>query len=328
MNPFFKVLSIALPSVIAGGLLFQSALGHADEKGEHKHKHKHKHDDGLVIKSKNGDSVTINGHVGLSALDGIRAMVRGRLAGARTAILHSNMPPQLRDRALARFDKVNAIVNRKLTKIDLSDLDQLGEQMEELGEEIEEAMEGIEDELEELAKSDPTLRRQLKQLGGDLKFEDNDGDGDDDSWGLSMPVPPVPPVPPVAPVAPVPPVPPLPPLPPGPIAGWSSTDVPGYNSRSFDGSDLKLRPDQRTSLRAVRQQSDATISVAKKELDKLSAQLDSALRNKNTAPNQALRLVDAISAQEAIIRKARVSAWLQSRALLDDDQRATLERGQ
>ena len=326
MNPVFKVLSIALPSVVAGGLLFQSPVGYADDKNKDK-----RDDNSLVIKSKNGNSVTINGNLGLGNLDGIRALVRSRLQGARAAILSSNMPPQVRDKALARFDKVNAIVDRKLAKIDFRDLEQLGEQMEDLGEEIEGAMEGLEEEMEALAKSDPTLKRQLKALGKQFDFHmDFDDDGDDDSWGYSMPappMPPMPPMPPVAPMAPMAPLPPRPPLPPAPPAGWSSVDVSGYDDDSFDGSDLKLRGDQRNRLREVRQQADEQIRNAKKQLDRLSEQLNAALKNDRTQTSEAIRLVEAISAQEVIIRKARVTAWLNARDLLDARQRDVLERG-
>jgi Spy/CpxP family protein refolding chaperone len=331
MNPFFKVLSIALPSVVAGGLLFQSPVGHADDKNKNKNK---RDDSSLVIKSKNGNSVTINGNLGLGNLDGIRALVRSRLQGARAAILSSNMPPQLRDKALARFDKVNAIVDRKLAKIDFRDLEQLGEQMEDLGEEIEGAMEGLEEEMEALAKSDPSFKRQLKALDNQFDFHlDFDDDGDDDRRGYSMPAPPtaptppMPPVPPVAPMAPTAPLPPTPPLPPAPPAGWSSVDVSGYDDDSFDGSDLKLRGDQRNRLREVRQQADAQIRNAKKQLDRLSEQLNAALKNDRTQTSEAIRLVEAISAQEVIIRKARVTAWLNARDLLDARQRDVLERG-
>ncbi len=47
MKPFAKFLSLAAPSMVIGGLLFQSPLGHADDKNRGttvvvKNKHKDK----------------------------------------------------------------------------------------------------------------------------------------------------------------------------------------------------------------------------------------------------------------------------------------------
>ncbi len=328
MNPFLKFFSVAAPSLVIGGLLLQSPAGHADDRhGPPAGKVKHK--DVNVNVTVDGHNVAFSG----AGLDGIRSLVRGRLSAARQAIAAANMPPPLRAKVLARFDKVNSIVDRRLAKIDFRNLDQLEAQMEGLGEEIEEAMDGLEDEIEALAKNDPNLKRQLKQLG-DLDFDmsfggrgrDHDDDDDDKAWRWATP--PAPPAPPSGPAAPMPPMPPVAPAPP---AGYGyDYDVQGsagYDDSAFDGAALQLRPDQRNNLRAVRQQADAQIKVAKKTLDKLSDQLSTALRNPNAQPAEVNGLVDAISANEATIRKARINSWLRARNLLDARQRGVLERG-
>lgn len=319
MKPIAKFLSLAAPSLVLGGLLFQSPAGHADDKQRGTPVVKHKQKDHDLHVSVDGVDVNLSG-----GLDGIRALVRGRLSTARQAIASADMPPQVRDKVLARFDRVNSIVDRRISKIDFGNLDQLEAQMEGLGEEIEGAMEGLEEEMEALAKNDPKLRRQLKQLGAlDLQLGGRHDD-DDGPWGFAVPpIPPTPPVPPVAPVAPLPPLPPAAPLPP---YGYDA-DGSSYDSGDFDSDALQLRPDQRSNLRAVRQQSDAQIKTAKKSLERLSNELNATLRNPNAQPQEVNGLVDAISANEATIRKARINAWIRARNLLDARQRGVMERG-
>jgi hypothetical protein len=323
MKPIAKFLSLAAPSLVLGGLLFQSPAGHADDKQRGAAVVKAKQKDHDLHISVDGVNVNFSG-----GLDGIRALVRGRLSTARQAIASADMPPQVRAKVLARFDRVNSIVDRRLSRIDFRNLEQLEAQMEGLGEEIEGAMEGLEEEMEALAKNDPNLRRQLKQLGAlDLQLggrHDDDDDDDGGRWGFALPpIPPTPPVPPVAPVAPMPPMPPVAPLPP---YGYDA-DGSSYDAGDFDSDALQLRPDQRSNLRAVRQQSDAQIKTAKKSLERLSNELNAALRNPNAQPQEVNGLVDAISANEATIRKARINAWIRARNLLDARQRGVMERG-
>lgn len=334
MKPFAKFLSLALPSMVLGGLLFQSPVGHADDKSrgpnvvvknknKDKDKDKHQDDDARVFFSGNSNA--------------IRGLVRSRLAAARHALLAANLPPQVRDKALARFDKVNALVDRRLAKIDFKNLDQLEEQMEGFGEEIEEVMEGLEEEMEALAKSgvlDAHLKQQLGGLNLNLKLgdDDDDEDEDDDSWGTPMPRPtprpyamPAPPTPPTPPTYAAPPAPPAPPSPPSPLSGYDSLDVSA--DLDFDASQLQLRPDQRAALKSLRSSSDSQIKPAKQALDALSKQLNTTLSDLNAAPQAVSQLVDQISRQEATIRKIRLNAWLKTRQILDGRQRRVLENG-
>ena len=55
------------------------------------------------------------------------------------------------------------------------------------------------------------------------------------------------------------------------------------------------------------------------------AELRAALGNPATSDADITRLVDQISAQEAVIRKARILAWAQARRVLDDGQRKKIE---
>jgi Spy/CpxP family protein refolding chaperone len=338
MNPLVKILAVAAPTLLVGGVLFQSPAGFADNKGG---------GNSVVVKVKGkdkdksfswstSDDGTGNPVVKVGNLEGIRQMVKARLQGARQAILSAPMPGQVRAKLIARFDRVNAIVDRRLAKIDLSNLGALEDQLDGLGEELEAAMEGLEPELKALALQDRGLRDQLKHLGtlnwnfhsgggphgndadadADADGDDRDADADDgDGWGV-----PSAPMPPMAPMPPTPPSPPTPPTPPSPPDAYGDVDA-----SAFDGLDLKLRPEQRAALRAARAEADAQISPAHETLDRLSGQLTKVLRNPSAPSSQVNALVDQISAQEATIRKAKIGAWLKSRSALDAAQRKQLE---
>ena len=89
--------------------------------------------------------------------------------------------------------------------------------------------------------------------------------------------------------------------------------------------DLALNPGQRTAITKLRTDSDKAVGAAKKQLDDLSAKLRTALSNPATPDADITRLVDQISAREAVIRKSRILAWAQARRVLDDGQRKKVE---
>jgi Heavy-metal resistance len=335
MNPLFKLLAFAAPAVAVGGLLLYSPSGQADERS---------HGSGTVLRDGKSKTYTWSSTGGNSAgegisVTGIRDLVRDRLRAARQAV--SSLPAPVRDKVLARFDRVNAIVDRRLSRIDFNNLDTLDDQLEGLDDEIEAAMEGLSDEIEALTEHFG-LSQKLKQLG-DLRLHLHTGGsngsggttcqgsssrvtcdtdaGDDDDWNIStMPIPPTPPAPPVPPAPPAPPSPPDP-----PSYSDGDDDIVDVDDGDLEDLDLQLRPDQRSSLRAARQEADARVRPAREALDKLSSQLTATLRNVNVSPAQVSSLVDQISAQEATIRKARIVAWVKSRAVLDARQRTVLE---
>lgn len=314
MKTSSKLLSIAVPSLVVGGLLLQSSFGRADDRIPAP-------PPPPVAKAPKPPKAP---HMapGLGGFDAqmVRAMVRSKLQEARKSVSSAAMPPAMRDKVLARLDRVAAIVDRRLATVDFSKLDELGEQLEGMGEELEQAMEGLDQELEIVLKHAFNLKdlQKLQSLGNlHLSFDDDDADDadDTDAWDFSTPVAPVPPVAPVAPVAPVPPPPPM-------VNGVPSFDLP--DDDDMDAEELQLRGDQVARLRAVRTATDAKVRASKEQLDKLSAELESLLRDPAASAGQVNSMIDRISALEATIRKARINAWMQSRALLDARQRQKL----
>ncbi len=334
MKILSKIATLAVPSFVLGGLLLYSPFGQADDRVSPRSAPPARAAGPMRAAGGPQSGVYIDG----KRMDGaqIRAKVRAGLDSARQALASAPMPPEMRAKVQARLDKVGAIVDRRLAKVDFSNLERLGDQLEGLDDEIEAAMAGMDQEIEAMVEasfksldfSKLAELEKLKALGDlDLRFghDGDDGDDDDDDdggWGFSTaPQPPTPPAPPAPPNGIAPPAPPAPPSPPG--RGGLSFDV-EIDDSDIASADLQLRGDQRASLRAVRAETDAKVRPAREQLDRLSSQLESLLRDPSASADQVNALVDRISAQEASIRKARINAWLKSRALLDARQRARL----
>nr|MBA3818312.1 hypothetical protein [Deltaproteobacteria bacterium] len=94
-----------------------------------------------------GVSISItNGKLDISGIDHV---VREQLEGVRRTLRHNpNLPPQVRDKAIARIDRVQGVLARRLAKLQRTDLDKLDDELEKLGEELEASMEGLEKGLE------------------------------------------------------------------------------------------------------------------------------------------------------------------------------------
>jgi Spy/CpxP family protein refolding chaperone len=128
------------------------------------------------------------------------------------------------------------------------------------------------------------------------------------------------------PTPPTPPDPPTPPTPPDPMTdmdldlGDLDIDI------DVDLDDLGLASDQLDQLREIFDDSRGVIDPAREALDEASNELRDALEDADTDESDIGRLVDAVSAQEAKIRKAEILAWVKSRHLLDDKQRTRVEK--
>lgn len=243
-------------------------------------------------------NVTIDGHqIDLSGIDG---MVRGQLEGVREMIRNNpNIPPQLRDKILARIDRVRSTVDKRLAKLKGKNLEQMGEELEQMGEEIEQAMEGLEEELEQLGEQlgkDIGKRIEKNFKGKNFKFKfDHDDDDDDDLGGI-------------------------------PMAPDLDDADDGDMRDAIDGlKGMAIKPQQKEQIAKIRAEADRTVSAARGRLDELSHKLEAALSDPRTSTADIERYVDQISAQEAAIRKARIVSWVKARAVLDDAQRRRIE---
>ena len=258
-----------------------------------------------------GITISINGNK--IDLSGIEGMIRGQLDGAREAIRNNpNIPPQVRDKILARLDKVRASVDKRLAKIKNKGVDELGEELEQLGEDIEQAMEGLDEELEQLGDKlgkDIAKKLSKKKFNFDFKqkhkhkhddHEDEEEDEDDENdpdFSDAIPMTP----------------------------DLQDTDSDDMRDALDDLRGMAIKPDQKDKIAKLRAESDAKVGAARKQLDELSKKLEVALGDPRTNDADIRRYVDAISQQEAEIRKARILAWVNARRILDDAQRKRIE---
>jgi hypothetical protein len=330
-----KLFTIVVPSLLAGGLLFGSSFGVADvtvtrngktiviptppeaptpptpptppsdpwgngSPGRHQRHQRH------------GMSVQI--HDGKVQIDGLKEMVADQLANARRSIENNQaIPPDVRARVLERLDRVNGIVDRRISRIKATDLDQLGEELGKMGEELGKAMDGLGEDLSKLG--DQIGKDVAKQIGKQFKHfnpavahadpdsddsqgnsdSDSDSDNDNDHDNDQSAVPAVP-----------------------------SMDPDDDNDRAAIAKlgNLQLEPRQRAMIAQLRADTDRRVGEAKKEIDRLSETLRVALDNPASSEAEVGRYVDQISAQEAVIRKARINSWMSARRVLSDDQRA------
>lgn len=319
------LLTIVLPAMFAGGLVFGPALSSA-----------HDGRDNLVAYADPGPETTyarhsprprvaqapqppkppkpprapapgikINGrHIDLSGIDG---MVRGQLDGVREMIKNnSSIPPPLRDKLLARIDKVRSSVDKRLAKLKHKRFDEIGSELEQLGDDIEQALDGLDEELEQLGEQigknigkklkDKKLEFDFKHDHDDENDNENDNDDDDD-------------VPDTIPMTP----------------DLDSADDGDMRDAINDLKGMAIKPQQKEQIAKIRAKSDQEVAAARRDIDDMSKKLETALGNPRTSDADISRYVDAISGAEARIRKARLIAWVSARRVLDDDQRKRIE---
>jgi hypothetical protein len=319
-----KLFTLVLPSVLAGGLLLSPTPdGHADDgrtllaqgptlppdppqppqpprppRAPHPPRH-----GGHGGHGGPGIHITIDGNkIDLSGIDG---MVRGQLEAAKQMIRSNpRIPPPLRAKLLARLDKVRASVDKRLAKLKGKNLDQLGEELEKLGEDIEDAMEGLDEELEQLGEQlGKDFAKKFKHPKFKFDFhtpddDDDDDDEDDEDDDISS-------------------------IPMTPDLDASDSD--DMRDALNDLRGMAIKPDQKAKIAQIRAESDGKVAAARRQLDQLSKKLEVALGNPNTSDADIRRYVDAISQQEAEIRKARILAWVNARRVLDENQRKRIE---
>jgi Spy/CpxP family protein refolding chaperone len=87
---------------------------------------------------------------------------------------------------------------------------------------------------------------------------------------------------------------------------------------------LKLAPEQHQKLAKLRADSDRRAAAAKEALHAASQKLHDQIAT-DACDDDISKSIDAVSRQEAELRKARVLAWTGARRLLDDVQRKRIE---
>ncbi|HEY4183162.1 MAG TPA: hypothetical protein VGM90_40340 [Kofleriaceae bacterium] len=232
-----------------------------------------------------GISVTI--HDGKVSVTGVADMARTQLKTARDSIAKSNMPEDMKKKVLARLDKAQASMDKRLANIKNATPEEIEEQMETMGEEIAASMDGLDDEMEEMGQK--MAEDAQKNMNFQFKFTHDDDDDD------------------------------------MPSAPTLDSDDDDLRDAIGDLKDLAVTPQQRDQIVKLRADSDKTVATSKKQIDDLSEKLHTALGDKKTTDADITRMVDQISAEEAKVRKARIIAWAQARRVLDAAQQKKVD---
>lgn len=262
-------------------------------------------------------SVTIHdGQVQINGIDVIAKQVDAQIAHAIASIdADPNIPAPVRAKLKARLEKMRAKAAKRIAKLDVKDVDQLGEELESIGEDIGSEMEDFGKEMDEFGKGMDDFGkgmdewgkgmekwgekfgkdfqkqmedkvRQKMQQGGNWQVHIDGNDDDND-----MP----------------------------------DMDDSDMQDAVHDLGQLNLNTQQRTQLKTLRAESDAKVAAATANLERASESLKKQLENPSASEADISRSIDAVTQQEAAIRKARILAWVNARRLLDDSQRKQVE---
>jgi len=311
MNRVRTVLVVVM-SLLLGGVVFEVGRGEADPWGYQTPGPPRAPKAPKPPKIRGGGiSISINGNK--IKIDGLDQLVSGQLQNVGNMLAnHPNLPKDVRDKIVARMDRVRAIVDKHVKNLDTQDFDTLDDQLEKMGDELEKAMEGLESDLEKLGeKLGKDLAKDLTKNLKDLKLK----------FGPDR----------------APPAPPAPPAAADDDHDDDDTDddnLPNVSVGPADDDlraatdmlkDFALKPGQKDAIAKLRADTDLVVETERKALDNASQRLETALADVKVNDADIARYVDKISAHEAVIRKARLLSWVHARRVLDADQIKQLE---
>lgn len=322
-----KLFTTFLPTLLAGGLIFGSALGQADDRRPPP--------PGSPVapvpprppmpprppSAGGGVSVQIHdGELQVNGIDisGLASQVDGQIAGAIAQIdSDPNIPPKVRAKLKAKLEKMGRKLSKRLAKLDLKDLDQLKDQLESIGDDIGSEMDDFGREMDEFGKGmdewgkgmeewgkefGKEMEKWGEKFGQDVQRQVQKGLAKGKQWHIQvddddddMP------------------------------AGVPDMDDDDMRDAVRDLGQLNLSQQQRQQLKNLRADSDRKVDQAKRNLERESENLKRQLANPNASEADIARSIDAVAQQEAAIRKARILAWVNARRLLDDSQRRQVE---
>lgn len=289
--------------LIVGALLFGSAVGQADDGRAPPPPPPTPHVQPVPrppraprppMPPRNGSGFNVQIQDGKIQISGLEGMVDAQINAALHGISNDpNIPPQVRAKVTARLEKVRQKVKKKIAKLDATDPERLGEELGALGEEIGAEMEQFGEEMEQFGeemekfskKFEKDFGKQLGKVHVDVDHDDEDDEDDEDEE--------------------------------------DDHDIDVAAVRSL--GDLKLKAPQRDALRKLRADSEVRVANAQRELERAEASLQKSLENPNASDADIVRAIDAVSQQEAAIRKARILTWVNARRMLDDGQRKKVE---
>jgi len=253
---------------------------------------------------RHGRGVSVTFRDGKLEVDGIADLIQGQLEGVSDLLDNlPDVPPDVRARVKERVKAVRSKVKARLGQLKSMDVDKIGPEMERMGDEIEKEMESLDKDLEKLGSG--FGKHFAQKLGKDLaksidlghlnQGDSDDEDDEDDEDAIAMP--------------------------PGTDSDLDPAGLPPI----ADLKNLTLEPGQKAALAKLRADADRQVSAAKRSLDEMSSRLHDALGDGGASEADIARQIDSISAQEAIIRKARILSWVKARNVLHADQRKQVE---
>ena len=296
-----KLLTTILPSLLVGGLLFGSALTDA-QPSPPTPPTAPKPPKPPKVPQAHGQI-----HIDLGDLDDV---IDEQIQNALESIGDNEAIPQhVREELKQRLEKVRIKAKKRISKINVKDLndlqvelgglgEELGQEMEQFGKEMEKWGKDYEKKFEKQGKKlEKQIEKQVEQQLRDqrklkLKFKQHDpwATGDED-------------------------------LPDRPQVD----DEGDVDDAMEDLGDLKLDVQTRSKLKAIRDQSDSRVAAAKRELDNAEQRLRDALENDKTSKTEIERAIDEVTRLEGTIRKARIGAWVEARQMLSASERKRVE---
>jgi hypothetical protein len=306
-----KLFTTILPSLLAGGLLFGSALTGAQPvpptpptpPAARPPK-----------PPKPPKAPTI--HIDLGQIDQI---VDEQIEHALESISdNEQIPPHVRQAVKQRLEKVRTKVKLRIAKVGANDLDglkvelnnmveELGQEMEQFGKEMEKWSKDFEKQMEQQIEAKMKQRRIIIKGRGPVDPWSGQVAKPDaaDTW--SGPV-----------IADTPDLPDM-------VDMADMDDLSDMADVMKSMGRLKLQPGQRQQLQQLRADSDAKVEKAKQQLERASERLRNQLEDHRASEQEISASIDNVTRLEADIRKARILAWVNARRVLDDLQRQKIE---
>ncbi len=339
MSTTKTILTICVPSMILGGVIFSSAFGRADS-GRDVH-YRPSSASAIVAQADPRpaprpapaprpvapvgpvapvapvgpvgpvgplDGIAVEIHDGRVTISGVPELIGSALRSAHDAINSSSLPRTAKDKLNQHIDNVRTKVQARLSHLDVANLDQLGDEMNKMGDDIGKEMDELGEEMEKygdvLGKDFGTKLAKSLSVGKNLGPK-----------GFHVSI--------------------------NGVHGTLNTDDDGDDDKLGsppdvddddeladavrDLGDLSLKGPQRDQIQKLRTDSDRAVAAAKKQLDLASDALKKQLDNPATDDAEIARSIDVVTQQEAAIRKARILAWHDARRMLDDAQRKKVE---
>lgn len=296
-----KLFTTILPSLLAGGLLFGSAVTGAQPgpipppappvivapKAPRAPR--------APRPPKAPNAVGAQIHIDLGDLD---EMVDEQIENALEAIDDDDsIPTHVRAAVKQRLEKVRVKVKKRISKIGANDLEGLSKELGSMGEELGTEMEQFGKDMEKWGKQfeknmEKKMRGNFVWKGGPHPNVHVDVDVDEPDFADMEDL---------------------------------ADEMDDLDDAMKDLGSFKLAAPQRAALKKLRADSDQRVASARRQLDAASEALRTALENTNASEQQIAQAIDNVSRLEADIRKARILAWVNARKLLDVSQRKQVE---